>query len=223
MNEYTATLLAKISMFATLLPASIALYNRRHADWSQRMIFKLVLLALATELLAYLTVFIADYLGIAIRNNLFLVHISTVISFILISQIYRRELTTLVARKNFNLLIIGFTVYAVLNSIFVEPITQFNDIARTVSGLFIISFTLLYFYKLLQELKVQRLEKEPMFWLSTGLLLYFSASLFIFLFGNYIRPSVKLSFTFWGIHAIVNILLCVFYAIALWIKPLKTV
>ena len=216
MDESTSFFLAKASVVAGLIPATIAILNSNNASWNQRMIFKLVVAALATEVIAYL------FSVLTLGNNLFLSHIFILIEFTILTLIYKKELSSFVAPKFFNLLIVLFIIYSIFNSLFIETLTQFNGYARAISGLIIILFTLLYFYKVLKELKVQRLEKEPMLWLSLGLLLYFSASLFIFIFGNYIQPSVKLSFTFWGIHAIINISLCIFYAIALWIKPLKT-
>ena len=79
---------------------------------------------------------------------------------------------------------------------------------------------LLYFYTVIRELVIIQLEREPLFWISVGLLLYFSGNVFIFVSSNYvIQHSKALSLKLWDIHAVLYMVLYGLYAWALWITP----
>ena len=81
----------------------------------------------------------------------------------------------------------------------------------------------LYFRKLLQELRVQRLSHDPMFWVSTGVLLYFLGKLQIGLFSQYAMQHYSKAFNkwMWAIHALLLLVLHSCYCLALWIRPRK--
>lgn len=213
MDKDTSWLLAQISVFSGLLPATVAIINRKYATSIQKILFLLVSITLLVEIVAYV------FAGLFSINNMLIFHIYTFVELLLLGLIYQKELKSTIRPNFFRSLIMLFFIFAVFNSLFIETIFQFNAKARAVSSLLIIFFALSYFYQLLKEVKIKKLEREPMFWLSIGLLIYFSSSFFIFIFSNYIAPSVKLSFTFWGIHALLNISLMIFYTIALWVKP----
>ena len=94
----------------------------------------------------------------------------------------------------------------------------FNTYARPIGNILFIFFAISYYYKLLKDLKVRYLERNPMFWINTGILIYFSGSLFLFIFSNYILKNVQLNILFWAIHAGLNIFIHIFYAIGLWLS-----
>jgi len=81
----------------------------------------------------------------------------------------------------------------------------------------------LYFWKLLSELQVRYLAKEPMFWVSTGLLVYFLGYLQIALFSNYLLQHYSLQFNrnVWAVHTLLSIVLHSCYCVALWMRPQK--
>jgi hypothetical protein len=61
-----------------------------------------------------------------------------------------------------------------------------------------------------------------MFWVSTGLFIYFLGYVQIALFSNYLlRYSQQLNLTIWVIHALLYMLLYSCYSLALWMRPQK--
>jgi hypothetical protein len=64
------------------------------------------------------------------------------------------------------------------------------------------------------------LEHEPMFWVSTGLLLYFSGNVLIFLSSNAVlHLSLEISRNVWAVHALLYTFLNIFYVVALCVTP----
>ena len=209
--------LANLSTYSVSIPLIIGLIFFLRLNFEQKILIYFLIVSILFEIMANKLATVAG------SNNLYLLHIFTVLEFSFIAVIYRFVLKSWMSSKWIYGLIAFFVVFAYLNTLFFEKLTEFNSIARAIEGLLIITLCLIYFYKVLTEMKIKRLESEPMFWLNTGLIIYFSASLFIFIFSNYIEPSTKLSLTFWGIHAILTIIKNLFFTITLWIKPPKPV
>ncbi|MEO1516185.1 MAG: hypothetical protein AAFV95_14265 [Bacteroidota bacterium] len=210
MSEELSLSLAKLSAWSIFVPFILAIVFFRRFDWSQKRLAFVILLGAVADVMAMVVVKV-----FSIYNNLFIFHIYTLIEVILIGLIYRKVLGNVIGEKTINILLVAFSCFAVFSTIFLEPLNMFNAYTRAVESLLMIFFSVTFFYKIMKEVVIQRLEKLPLFWISVGLLIYFSASLFIFIFSNYIMPSIKLSYTFWGIHAILNVLLNLFYIIAL--------
>lgn len=152
------------------------------------------------------------------QPNLPLLHIYTPLQFALIAWVYQLYLHKIYPRYLIPIVILIFSAYSLINSLFIQSIFTFNTYARAIENILLIILALSYFYKMLRELKVKYLEKHPMFWINSGVLIYFSGSLFIFIFSNYILPSQSLSQFFWIIHAFLNIFINIFYAIGLWLS-----
>ncbi len=204
---------AFIFLFAPLV---ISIFRFRFFNFSQK---RLLLLILATVLVEV----ISRVLWYKRINNLSVYHFYTIIEFLLIVNIYRKELSILFSKLFFKIMGILFTVFALVNTFFFQDLNTFNSNATTVLGLLVIFFALSYFYALLKEVKYSVLENNPMFWVNSGFLIYFSSNLILFFINNNLfkGASNEAGYLIWGLHAIVNIVLTVFYIIALWVNPKK--
>ena len=147
--------------------------------------------------------------------NLFLLHIYTIFDFILLTLIFKDVLPQIV----FKVLIFTFPLFAAVNSIFLEKLMTENVLNRSISAFLLMFYALCFFTKTLGEMKIIHLERQPMFWISVGVLFYNAGSFFIFLFSRVLTPIPELWYTYFGIHAIFTIILYCFYTIALWVQP----
>lgn len=211
MDENLSFLLADISSFFGLIPASIAFYRIKTAIRAQRLLSILVWGGTCISLAAFALGF---FWG---APNLYLLHIYTIFDFILLTLIFKPVLN----QKMVNALLIVFPLFAAVNSILFEQLITFNVLNRSISAFLIMLYTLSFFTKALKEMKILQLEKTPLFWISIGALFYNAASFFIFLFSKDLVPFKSLWFTYFGVHSIFTILLYIFYSIALWIRPEK--
>ncbi len=209
MSKELSYLMANIATYAGLLPGIIALIRLKKLTRSQRFLAILVWGGTVIGLLAYLQTKLEIY------NNLYLLHIYTVFNFVLMGFVFR----SVIPRKIFYPLLIGYSAFASIYSIWIEKLQTMNVLNRSISAFLIMFFALNFFLKTLKEMKVQRLERMPMFWISIGALFYNAGSFFIFLFSKDITPVEELWHTYYGIHSTFTILLYTFYATALWIQP----
>jgi hypothetical protein len=156
------------------------------------------------------------------QQNLFLMPIYTVGEFCLLALVYREALQSAAFARAVPWLVGGFTAYALFDSLQSAQLAQFRPGQQIVESVLVLGFVGLYFRKLLNELRVRRLEREPMFWVSTGLFVYFLGYVQIALFSNYLlRYSKQLNLTIWTIHALLFMMLYSCYCLALWMRPQK--
>ncbi len=149
----------------------------------------------------------ATYLALNNMNNLTLLHGYTIIEFTFLSAMFYQSFDHKSLRKSTLALIVAFSAFAIVNAFFIQGIDQLNSYSRGTECVLIILMSLAYFYEIFKGMKILRLEQHPMFWVTTGALLYFSGNLLLFLF---YRSDM------WAIiHSVLNIILNVCFAIAI--------
>jgi hypothetical protein len=154
------------------------------------------------------------------RNNLFLMPIYTVGELGLLALVYRYTLQSPGFHKAMPWLVGGFAAYTLLDTLADPDLTWYKPGQQVLQGLLILGMAGLYFRQQLQELQVQPLEREPMFWVSVGLALYFLGYLHIALFSNYMLKHYSMEFNrnVWTIHFVLTLVLHSCYCWALWLR-----
>jgi hypothetical protein len=198
-----------------LLSVGMALFRFRYLRGPLRWVGFYLLLACLGEVASDITAHVLHV------PNLYLLHIYTVLEFNLIALFYVVFFGHFYPRSLMLSLMFAFTLLAILNSLFVQPITSFNTYARALESILIIGLTLLCFYKILIELVTKRLDKHPVFWINTGFLLYFAGNLFLFVLSNALlkNPNPALSYLPWGLHALLMVWMHLLISVGLWFSP----
>jgi hypothetical protein len=155
------------------------------------------------------------------QPNLFLAPIDTAIEFTLLALMYRRALWPHpVARY----LPVGIGLFVVGTALTYQPhlgTVEFSPIQHFIECVAMLVLVLLYYRRVLTAVPVSLapLEREPMFWISAGALLYFSANSLIFLTSNLVLlQSKEVSVSIWAIHALLYSFLNGFFIVALCLR-----
>jgi hypothetical protein len=139
---------------------------------------------------------------------------------IILTFIYRDILQGVLPHKVTETVLFIFIVFALWNMYNIQGFYEINSYSRTLESILMIAFSLMYFYKTMQALESENLLREPMFWLNAGVLLYFSANVFIFVFSSFVSQySEDLNVIIWTIHAIFYAIFFVMLSTALWVVP----
>jgi len=158
------------------------------------------------------------------KSNLFLMPIYTIGEFAILTLVYRQALRSAIFDKISFWLIGAFAAYSLVDSFWTSTTLEwFRPGQQVIQSLLILGLVTLYFRKLLNELSVAKLSREPMFWVSIGLTVYFLGYLQIALFSNYLLQhySAQLNANVWTIQSALHIFLHLCYAYALWMRPQK--
>lgn len=217
MEEYLANILMRCSAYSAGLPLLIGLLNIRRLKIVQNYVFVLVVFSILVELLAL-------WIGRGLhKNNLPLLHIYTAVQFTILWFIFYRRLLGLFSKKLMYGALALFWLFAIICAIWIDGIFNFNAHARSFGALLLIFFCLSYYYQRLRNLDLENLEQDPLFWVATASLIYFSGSLIMFIISNYVLVNEGITWAVWASHAILNTLNNLFYMIALWVRPTKLV
>jgi len=198
-----------------LLPVVVGFAKYRSLNTTKRLILTLMGCSLIASIVQYV-------LAIQKIPNLFIGHFYVLLEFVLLAYIYRLTLKQYIHQAVFSIINIGFICFSLLNAFHIQGLKANNSYQRTLEAVIVIAWILMYFYKTLKELKVQQIEREPMFWFSGGALIFFAGTIFIYIFSNYLlQYSAKLAIAVWAAHAFFLLLFYISAAIALWINPKK--
>jgi len=109
-----------------------------------------------------------------------------------------------------------FTIFSILNLSFIQK-NEVNTYSRVIGAMFIIVYGILYCYRLLIDLPAQHLQRVPMFWFNSGILIYNAGSLFLLLFAPYLVEVLHNDLLiYWSFHNIFNSIQTLIVMIGLW-------
>lgn len=203
-------LLIATATYFIAIPAAVSLLKYRCLDTAMKAIAFYVFLGGLVQVYS-------SYLNGIRYNNLWVLHWYTPLEFLCIVWFYANILEGILKKTTMLVVGSGFVALSVLNSTYLQDTGTFNTYARSLEGILTIVFCLIWCYKTLTEMKILRLEQNPVFWVNTGFLLYFSGNVLLFAFSNYIISiNRSLSVYIWAFHAMFSILLYFFITIGLW-------
>ena len=171
--------------------------------------------------LALLVTGVAAWFASQHRPNLFLAPIDTAIELTLLALMYRRALWPLAIARYLPL---GIGLFLLGTALSYSPrldTVQFSPGQHFIESLAGLALAGCYFWQLLQPpIALAPLEREPMFWVSAGVILYFAGNCLIFLTSNLtLAHSREMSITVWAVHGLLYSFLNGFYIVALLVTP----
>jgi hypothetical protein len=207
--------LTRLSPVPVVVAGVIGLVRFRHLPLNLRYLAGLTWFILPLEIIGFV-------LMLQQRNNLFLMPICAIGEFGLLAVLYAKTLQSPAFSRALPWLVGGFAAYVVFDSLSVDGLKAFRPGQQVLQSVLVLGLVGLYFRKLLHELHVQQLKREPMFWVSAGLTIYCLGYLQIALFSNYLlRYSDRLNMNVWMVHSLLFITLYCCYSVALWLPPKK--
>ncbi len=208
-NEFLIWFLDFVQYFL-IPPLLLGIYNYKYLKAETLVVFFYVSNAVLFEIISRTLMFLN------FRNTLPFLHLYTVLEFSLFWLFYYRFFKVFYSTKNMKTVLVLFVSFAIINAIFIQKIDTFNTYARGIESIILIALSLLAFNKIMVEVDTRYPTSQPVFWVNTGVLFYFSGNLVVFMLSNYISGDNKMLLVSWGIHAILMALLNSFISIGLW-------
>ena len=160
--------------------------------------------------------------------NLPLLHLNTLIEFILFSFFYKTCLPDLKwFNKIFKYFVVGGSILIVANSIFLESIYVFNTIAKSITQIIFIVYAVSYIYSFSIKLEEPNINTSAIQLINAAVLIYYASSFFIFLFSNvFMKNDIKIHLGFWIFNAALHLIFQLLILIGIWkvaFKPTKSI
>lgn len=112
-----------------------------------------------------------------VRSNLYLFHVLTPLEYGLLAALYARQLHSGVLRTMVRISIPVFFAVALGLSLFVQKIHTNNSYACILESVLLILWVLCFLREVMLQQPVMQLYRYPMFWVSVGILFYFTGTL----------------------------------------------
>ncbi len=209
----------QIAVFFTLIPIIVGLLRHsrieREAKW-------LLYLLIPIALNQFLSVWWIYYID---ANNLPFYFFYIILETIGLSKIYYSYLNDWKNKFIIPLLAVFFLFLYVVHFI-LEPenLWTYSTYLRALEGGIILIFTGVYFFKIYRKQEILNLYNISGFWISAGLIIYFTCNLLLFIFSEFVYGLDDTIFqSVWAIHAILSILLHTLFSIAMLCKKTEVI
>jgi len=204
-----------LSFASVLLPIIAAIINYRHLTPILKLAAILFTVAFLVDFLSYL--YYLGYIKLSNNNNQPFFHLSIIINIIFYSIIYYRSFYKNQLKK-FTLILGILALSLVLFFTIKDSIWKYPSWGNTVLCIYMIIVSLLYFYQILDQQEFIHVEEQPLFWISSGVLIYSSFNIFLYM----LYDKLKDPMTSYTIHRITDIITNLLFATGLLCKARKT-
>lgn len=186
-----------------LIPFFIGLSRFNKLDSTLKIIFYLVSISLGMTLLMI-------YFGITKRSNSWLMHIYTVVEFLLISYFYYKLFSKKIFRKIILILFGIFSIIVILNKIYLEPLNKIDNYSLTIESIILLILTSMFLVDFLINNFIINI-RDYRILLTVGYMIYFGGNLFIFALSNEVNGI-------WLVHNLIYIMLMTNYSVVFYMQ-----
>ena len=207
-----------ISIFSILIPIGAGLWRRSRLEPEIKWLLYMLIIVAANQFTSVWWVFNVE------PNNLPFYHTYFLIELLFISRIYY----LILENKKLRTIIIGiassFVLFYLYRLVFdISYFRTYSTYMRAFEGIAIIFYTFSYFIQVYKKQEILALQKAAGFWLGSGLIIYFTSNLAIYLFGEFVFAQDSPIFeSIMAVHAVLTILLYISYTIAMLCKKTET-
>lgn len=198
-------LLAFISTGSVLIPLSLAVIQ-----WSKLpkdiAWLRVLLICSGVSDVLQITMALLGIHNLVVGNTYMLIQF-TILLYMLSLQFERKRSYTIIYVS----LVILYAFGLILSRNDMDIISPLNAVA----SLALIIVSILFFYKLINELRVENIHRQPIVWIAFATLFYYSGTLFIFLTFSYLIKTDSLK-SIWMLQLLLNITKNILFAVALW-------
>lgn len=164
-----------ITNFAAFL---IGILFYRNFPKEIKLVFYFVTLGAITEISARL------FMHYVIKNAMPIGHIYFPLSVLIVGLFYLQILKGFIKPVYVLSLVILFEIYTIVNTVFIQSILEYPSLVGSIGSLLIFMMAVAFFIKVMIEAKITNLYKEPLIWINTGFLIYYTGNFFYHILYN---------------------------------------
>ncbi len=146
--------------------------------------------------------------------------IFTIIEYLLLTILFIKNIRSKNIKKLITLISILFTAFAFFD-IFQSKSISFDSFPSGIESILIILYSIYYLFEKINEPDSIYLYNTPMFWVVVGLILYFSGTFFLYIYGQNNMADAAFRSTYQLVNAGFNALKLIFFSVAFLVKPPK--
>jgi hypothetical protein len=199
-----------VSIISVLVPLGSCIIRFKALNRELRALFFYIIISVMTDVIS--VILSKNYI-----QNIGVQNVFTILECTCISYIYLLRFETVKSKNIIKIFYISFLAMALFIFFFREGYQKSNSLISTLEACFIITLSTAYFYKLMKELAIYKLNDYYFFWINSAFLIYFSMSFFMFLFDSYLeRFDLAIFYFIYSFQLITNIAFNIILATGVW-------
>ncbi|TGE16765.1 hypothetical protein [Hymenobacter elongatus] len=192
-----------LSLFTYLLPSAIGIWHWHYLSAAQKKVVWFVVVA-GTLLNA-----LSEISRVVYHNNLIFVYLITWTETFFLSWAFYTSFHSAATKRRFIWAIIVFIGVALVQTLYFRGPYASNIYTRIAQSILLSGGAMVYFEQTLQELRNIHLNRDPMFLISAGVILYFAGTLMVYLLEDSMYAQKQFQ-QVWIMYSIQFILLIIF-------------
>jgi len=198
-SEQISEIIRFASIASVAFPMILYMTKIGYSSRALHLIGTLVIVSAGSDLAAY-------FLFAQGKSTVVLFNIYYIILFFLLSWYFMDIYDTKAGR---NIITTGSVIYIVsliLVTVFVQPFSTYQTLMWTLTGMTMIIYSISYFLYLFSIQTV--MNNYGLLWINSGILLYFSLNLFLFIMSSYVLTKLdsEISLLIWSFHNVNNVM-----------------
>lgn len=159
----------------------------------------------------------AFVLAYNLKNNLPLLHLFTLVELLLVGLFFA-EVLGLKTNQKYKWLLAAMIGLVVFNTMFIQNIFTYNSYSKTLSQVFLLGMTVIYFFKIDQtKERVAPKYLVPLNIILGSLLVYFAGSIFIFMSSSFLITNADVLNKLWLVNGFLSLFFQILIFYSLWI------
>ncbi len=154
-----------------------------HSPTPLRILSQLWLLTFAIEVLGYIVRELTD------KENQWMYNLYHFFFFFFLSTIFFHVLENSRIKLTIQIFYAVFIVFMLINSLFIQGLTNVQSLTYVVGGVFMIYLSGAYIWQLFVSTDNEKISGDPFFWLSFGLIVYCGGTVPFFGMFNYLQDN----------------------------------
>lgn len=197
----TSLQLVKLSIYSTYVAFIFGIIYYKYFTKELKFFFYFVAFGVLTETYSkFHTHFIMKYttpIG----------HFYFPIAFLILQFFYYQLLNKFIKPIYFYIVFVVYEIYCIINPIFIQSLMEYSSLVGAIGAFFIFIYSVIFFIKVMSDAKIEKLSREPLIWINTAVLVYYSFNFFYFSTYNLrMIASIEIAKLITGFFGVFNLL-----------------
>ena len=162
----------KINVITNIIAFIIGCFHYKRFTKELKIVFYFVAFGVITEIYSK---FHRHYI---IKNTMPIGHFYFPIAFLILGLFYMRVLKDFIQPKYILTIIIGFEIYCVINTLFIQSLFDYASLVGSIGAMILFLFSVAFFTKVMVDAKITKLSAEPIIWINTAILVSYTGNFF---------------------------------------------
>lgn len=148
------------------------------------------------------------------KNTMIIGHFYFPIVFLILTIFYLQVLKGFVKPVYLYVIIIIYESYCLINSLFIQSLFEYPSIEAAIGATIIFLFSIAWFTKIMIEAKIEKLAEEPLVWINSAILIYYTGNFFYFsLYNLIVNASLDVAMLVTKLFVVLNLFFYLIIAI----------